>query len=249
MNKIKQRLSAIPIVRAVILGVLIAATTTVAAQEDGDSAAAPRTRHFSVGIMAGLDRNYHIVNMSYMADMKYDKFRTGTAFGIRLGYSPWKWLSFNLGAVLLQKNYHMDHVFQYYRLYYSLPTTTTNEYINVPLEMKLSVGRTVKIHAFGGIYGGYWLKSHRKGVTYSFSNEREYTFDDDVEFNDKRDNRIDKGFTWGAGLSGKIKDRIEVGVEVRWYYGVDDIQKPYMRNLNPRYNTTITFQAVVAYWL
>ena len=138
MNKIKQRLSAIPIVRAVILGVLIAATTTVAAQEDGDSAVVPRTRHFSVGIMAGLDRNYHIVNMSYMADMKYDKFRTGTAFGIRLGYSPWKWLSFNLGAVLLQKNYHMDHVFQYYRLYYSLLTTTTNEYINVPLEMKLS---------------------------------------------------------------------------------------------------------------
>lgn len=235
------------LLRTILLAWIVVVPAVLSAQEE--TMPKPRTRHFSFGITAGFDRNYHIVDMSYMADMKYDKFRTGSAFGIRLGYSPWKWLSFNLGAVLLQKNYHMDHVFQYYSLYYSLPTTTTNEYINVPLEMRLSVGRAVKIHAFGGVYGGYWLKSHRKGVTYSFSNDREYSFDDDVEFNDKRDNRIDKGFTWGAGLSGKIKDRIEVGAEIRWYYGIEDIQKPYMRNLNPRYNTTITFQAVVAYWL
>jgi hypothetical protein len=86
-------------------------------------------------------------------------------------------------------------------------------------------------------------------VTYSFSNDREYTFDEDVEFNDKRDNRIDKGFTWGAGISGWIKGRIEVGAEVRWYYGIEDIQKPYMRNLNPRYNTTFAIQGGVSYWL
>lgn len=226
---------------------LIAVPAVLSAQED--TLPKPRTRHFSFGITAGMDRNYHVVDMSYMSDMKYDKYRTGTVFGVKLGYAPLKWLSLNIGAVMIQKNYHMDHVFKYYNIFYSLPTTTTNEYINVPLDVKLSIGRMIKIHAFGGIYGGYWLKSHRKGVTYSFSNDRECSFDEDVEFNDKRDNRIDMGFTWGAGISGKIINRIEVGAELRWFYGIEDIQKPYMTNLNHRYNTTMAIQAVVGYWL
>ena len=241
------RLSSSLIVWLLLWGMMLAVPAVASSQED--NTATPRTRHFSFGITAGMDRNYHIIDMSYMSDMKYDKYRTGTVFGVKLGYAPLKWLSFNIGAVMIQKNYHMDHVFKYYNLFYSLPTTTTNEYINVPLDVKLSIGRMIKIHAFGGIYGGYWLKSHRKGVTYSFSNDRECSFDEDVVFNDKRDNRIDMGFTWGAGISGKIIDRIEVGAELRWFYGIEDIQKPYMTNLNPRYNTTMAIQAVVSYWL
>ncbi len=234
-------------VAATLIIMMASAPLSVSAQTD--SAATPRTRHFSFGIAAGIDRNYHIIDMSYMSDMKYDKYRTGAVYGVKIGYAPLKWLSFHLGAMMIQKNYHMDHVFTYYNLRYSLPTTTTNDYINIPLEMKLSVGRKVKVHAFGGVYGGYWLKSHREGVTYSFSDDREYTFDEDVEFNDNRDNRIDKGFTWGAGISAMIIGRIELGAELRWYYGIDDIQKPYMRNLNPRYNTTIAIQGCVSYWL
>ena len=241
------RLPYSPIVWVFLLGMMLAFPAESSAQKD--STATPRTRHFSFGITAGMDRNYHVVDMSYMSDMKFDNYRTGYVYGVKIGYAPQQWLSFNIGAVMIQKNYHMDHVFRYYNLFYSLPTTTTNEYINVPLDMKLSIGRVVKIHAFGGIYGGYWLKSHRKGVTYSFSNDRECPFDEDVEFNEKRDNRIDKGFTWGAGISGKILGRIEVGAEVRWFYGTEDIQKPYMLNLNPRYNTTIAIQAGLSYWL
>ena len=230
-----------------LLAWLVVVPAVLTAQED--TLPKPRTRHFSFGITAGMDRNYHIIDMSYMSDMKYDKYCTGYVYGVKIGYAPLQWLSFHLGAVMIQKNYHMDHVFTYYNLRYSLPTTTTNDYVNVPLEMRLSLGRTVKVHAFGGIYGGYWLKSHREGVTYSFSDDRNYSFDEDVEFNDKRDNRIDKGFTWGAGISGWIMGCIEVGAEVRWYYGIEDIQKPYMRNLNPRYNTTFTIQGGVSYWL
>jgi len=237
----------IPIARCLLLVWLAAVPVVLSAQEDVQ--AEPRTRHFSFGITAGMDRNYHSVDMVYMSDMKFDKFRTGTVFGLRLGYAPLKWLSINTGAVLIQKNYHMDHVFEYYYLRYSLNTTSTNDYINVPLELKLSVGKTVRLHAFGGVFGGYWLKGHRKGVTYSFSNERNYSFDEDYVFNDKRDNRIEKGFTWGAGLSGMILGKIEVGAEIRWYYSITDIQKPYMTNLNPRYNTAVAFQAGLSYWL
>ncbi len=237
----------ISVVRGLLLGWLAAVPTVLAVQEE--NLAEPRPRHFSIGITAGIDRNYHSVDMVYMSDMKFDKFRTGSVYGFRIGYAPLKWLSINTGAVLIQKNYHMDHVFEYYNLRYSLNTTMTNDYVNVPLELKLSVGRVVQIHAFGGVFGGYWLRGHRKGNTYSFSNERYFDVDEDWEFNDKRDNRIEKGFTWGAGLSGKIIDRIEVGAEIRWYYSITDIQKPYMQNLNPRYNTAFAIQGGLSYWL
>ena len=227
---------------AVLWPAAVAAQDTVAPQQPC------RVRHWSFGLTAGLDRNYHSIDMVYMTDMRYDKYSTGSVFGIQLGYAPVKWLSINTGAVLIQKNYHMDHVFEYYYLRYSLPTTTTNQYVNVPLELNLSVGRAVRLHVFGGGYGGYWLKSHRKGTTYSFSNNRLTDFDEDIEFNDKRDNRIEYGVTWGGGLSTRIIDRIEIGAELRWYYAVTDIQKSYMRNLNPRYNTTVALQFGVGYW-
>ena len=46
-----------------------------------------------------------------------------------------------------------------------------------------------------------------------------------------------------------ILGKIEVGAEIRWYYSITDIQKPYMTNLNPRYNTAVAFQAGLSYWL
>jgi opacity protein-like surface antigen len=92
-------------------------------------------------------------------------------------------------------------------------------------------------------------RDRSKYATYSFSNERYYDYDVDVVFSDKRDNRLEYGFTWGAGVSSTIKDRLELGAEVRWYYSVTDIQKPYMTNLNPRYNTTFVIQGGIAFWL
>ena len=233
--------------RGIVVALLAVMPMCVAAQEDVESP--QRTYHWSFGINAGIDRNYHSVDMSYMSDMKFDKYAAGSAFGISIGYAPLKWLSVNTGVVFIQKNYHMDHVFDYSTMHVSLPTTTTNEYLDIPLELKFSFGQKVKVHVFGGGYYGYWLKSHREGVTYSFSNEKDNEFDEDVEFNEKRDNRVEYGFTYGGGISGRIRDRIEIGGEVRWYYAVTDIQKPYMRFLNPRYNTTFAVTVGVSYWL
>ena len=81
----------IPIARCLLLVWLAAVPVVLSAQEEVQ--AEPRTRHFSFGITAGMDRNYHSVDMVYMSDMKFDKFRTGTVFGLRLGYAPLKWLS------------------------------------------------------------------------------------------------------------------------------------------------------------
>lgn len=218
-------------------------------QETQEVAQTPRTPHFSIGVLGGLDRNYHIIDMSYMTDYSYSPYAPGKSFGLQLGYSPWKWLTFRVDGVMLNKNYYREHMMANGGGAY--PDTTTNQYLNVPLVVMLNVGNTIRLHAFGGVYGGYWLSSHRKGRTMAVFGSPEY--DEDVDLDSEESqikyNRKDGGFTYGAGLSGVIAKRFEIGVEVRWYYGIYDIQKEYMTNLNPRYNTTFVMQAGLNVWL
>lgn len=202
--------------------------------------------HFGIGIVGGMDRNYHIVNMGYMGDYHYSNYAPGNTFGLQINYAPLRWLSFRLDGVMIQKNYYRDHVVGGS----SFPDTTTNEYVNVPLVAMITVGKTVRLHAFGGAYAGYWLTSNHKGRAMGMSGNP--TYDVDVDFSSaesmKRDNRQDAGFTYGAGLSGLIMKHIEVGAEIRWYYGVLDIQNEYMTPVNPRYNTTMVIQGGLSYW-
>ncbi len=235
-----------------ILFALLFATVAmgaVKAQSSAEAApAASKAPHFSAGIVAGLDRNSHITDMSYMTDYRYDKFTEGSTFGLQLAYHPTRWFALRADVVMIQKNYHRSHVFQYYNIYYSLPTTTTNDYLNVPVVAEFSFGKTVRLNLFGGGYYGHWMKSHRAGTTYSFSNDRLIDFDEDVDFDEVRDNRTDAGLVGGVGLSAIILKRLELGAEVKWYYGLLDIQNPYMMNLRPRYNTTMAIQGGLSYW-
>lgn len=231
------------------------------AQAESNNSAEPQTkspervRHWGFGLTAGQDRNYHVVDMSYMSDMEYTKFEQGYSFGGQISFRPVRWVSMRIEAVLLQKNYRMDHVKQLdgdSRIF--TYTMTENRYVNVPLTLALHMGRTVRVSVFGGVYGGYWLDSHRSGESLSLSSrvygdEEVNAFDEDVVFDEKRDNREDAGFVWGAGVSAMIFHRVELGADVRWYYGVYDIQKEYQRGLNPRYNTTMVMQAGLTYWL
>jgi len=234
------------------LALLLLSPVALKAQEDTiqnnlEVVQTPRTPHFFIGVLGGLDRNYHIIDMSYMTDYSYSRFAPGSSYGLQLGYSPWKWLTFRLDGVVLNKNYYREHMVPNYGAY---PDTTTNQYVNVPLVVMLNVGNTIRVHAFGGVYGGYWLSSHRKGRTMAVFGSPEYDQDVDLDSEESqiKFNRKDGGFTYGAGLSTVFAKHIELGVEVRWYYGIYDIQKEYMTNLNPRYNTTFVMQAGLNYW-
>lgn len=221
----------------------------VRAQDAAEAApATPKTPHFSAGIVAGYDRNYHITDMAYMTDYTYDKFVAGSTYGLQLAYHPLRWLALRADVVMVQKNYNRAHVFQYYNLRYSLPSNTTNDYLNIPVTVELSFGKTVRLNLFGGGYYGHWMSSHRTGTTYSFSNDRLVDFDEDVEFDEVRDNRTDAGLVGGVGLSGILLKHIELGAEIKWYYGLLDIQNPYMMNIRPRYNTTMVIQGGLSYW-
>ncbi len=237
-----------------LLALLLLPPAVLRAQADSlqaDPPAAPtaRTPHFTIGLWGGLDRNYHIVDMSYMTDYSFSPYAPGRSYGVQLGYTPWKWVTLRLGGVMIDKNYYREHMMANGGGAY--PDTTTNQYVNVPLELMLNVGNVVRLHAFGGIYGGYWLTSHRKGRTMAVFGSPEYDVDVDLDSEESqvKFNRRDGGFTYGAGLSGVIAKRFELGVEVRWYYGIYDIQQAYMTNLNPRYNTTFVMQAGLNVWL
>lgn len=223
-------------------------TVNPAAEE---TAISPKNKHFAVGLSAGADRNYHTIDMSYMQDYKYDEFCSGISYGLQFSYMPFNWLAFRADAVLIDKDYNMNHIFQYeggsasQRIVNS--TYTDNKYVNFPLVADLSIGRRVRLHAFGGGYYGYWLSSHRSGVSHSMGGGSDDNFDEDVEFSTVRDNRQEYGFVYGGGLSGTIIHCIELFAEARWYYSVTDIQNEYQRDLNPRYNTTMVFQGGARY--
>ena len=239
--------------RIFLLLLLLATAAQVWAQgvevtEPTGEQTAERHRYFSVGVTGGLDRNYHIIDMSYMNEYNYSPFAEGTSYGLQLAYTPLNWLTFRVDGVVLEKNYYRDHVVGGTTM--SLPDTTYNKYLNVPVVMMLNVGKTVRLHAFGGVYWGLWLESRRKGITQSMNGLVAY--EEEVDFDSPesqvRDNRTDIGLVWGGGLSGVIIKRIEIGVEARWYYGLYDIQKDYMAHLNPRYNTTFVLQGGISYW-
>ncbi|MBR6991424.1 MAG: PorT family protein [Bacteroidales bacterium] len=239
--------------RLFLLLLLVAAFVPMWAQEveapmQLDEPTVERNRHWSVGVTGGIDRNYHIINMSYMNEYSYSPFAEGSSYGVQLSFSPLKWLTLRVDGVMLDKNYYRDHVVGGTTM--SLPDTTYNKYLNVPVVLMLNVGKTVRLHAFGGGYWGYWLESRRKGITQSMNGLVSYdeTVDFDTPESQVRDNRTDVGLVWGGGLSGVVKNRIEIGVEARWYYGLYDIQQDYMAHLNPRYNTTLVFQGGISYW-
>ena len=237
----------------ILLLSLLASATVLQAQNaetlvPQEGQAAEKHLYWSVGVTGGLDRNYHIVDMSYMNDFRYAKYAEGSSYGLQLGFTPVNWLTLRVDGVMLQKNYLRSHVIGGTTT--SLPDTTYNKYVNVPVVLMLNVGKTVRLHAFGGGYWGRWLESRRTGITYGMNGLQSYS--EEVDFDSPesqvRDNRTDIGFVWGVGLSSVIKKRIEVGVEARWYYGVKDIQNDYMAHLNPRYNTTFVLQGGLGFW-
>ena len=205
---------------------------------------------WSFGVFAGPAKNHHVIDVAYATDMKYTDGK-GTAFGLSGEYHPTGWFSLRSGLAFVPKNYRMDRDNRFMPFVY---TDATNNYLSIPVEAIISVGRTFRLYGFFGGYAGYWLSGHRAGqslsVSYLFSEDEETTsFDEDYVFNKDRDNRFDAGFSYGVGIRCSIVKKIDLSTELHMYYSTTDIQKQYMSNLNPRYNTTRVFQFGIAYWL
>ena len=207
-------------------------------------------KHWGAGVFGGFANNSHIINVLYATDMKYTN-GDGYSAGISLAYRTSSWLTLHADIALLQKNYRLDRDNRFLSFVY---TEATNNYLSVPLMAELSIGKVFRVCGMVGGYMGYWLSGHRQGqsltVTYLITNnEKDTFFDEDYTFNEERDNRFDAGIIFGGAIRCAIAHKIDLSAELRWYYGLTDIQRQYMTNLNPRYNTTRVIQFGVSYWL
>lgn len=203
-----------------------------------------------MGLFGGIDRNTHVVDVGYATDMKYTPMGGATA-GLSAGYHPVGWLTLRADLAWVQKNYRLDRDSYYVSFMY---TESTNDYILLPLAAELSFGRTFRVVAHVGGYVGYWLSGKREGQSLSVSylisgNDEDTFFEEDYAFDETRDNRLDAGLDFGVGMRLAVAKRFDVSVDMHWYYGLTDVQKSYMTNLNPRYNTTRALQFGIAYWL
>ncbi len=200
----------------------------------------------SVGLFGGSSMNRYDIDVAYAVDMQYSE-KSGYTMGLSAAYHPTGWFSLQADFVVVQKNWRLDRTNRYVSFVY---TEATNNYLSLPVTVNISLGRTFRVNGFFGGYVGYWLSGHRSGMSYGIIESGDNTrFDDDYEFSDVRDNRFDAGLTYGVGLRCTIVKKIELSGELRWYYGLTDLQKNYMTNLNPRYYTTRALQFGVGYWL
>ena len=190
-----------------------------------------------LGVTAGADYNVYSMDQQYMTDYKVDG-RWGTTFGVSGQYNLNEWLGVRADLNLTQKNYRRSRV-----VYDYVDYKLTNNYMQLPVMASFSFG-SQKLRGFCnlGVYGGYWLSSHRKGSDKNTFSEEFIRFDEKVTFNDERDQRWDCGLVGGVGLEYRIAAHWSAQAEVRYYYSTTSATKQYMRNRDYRYNSTTTVQ-------
>ncbi|MFN0048825.1 MAG: porin family protein [Cytophagales bacterium] len=105
-------------------------------------------------------------------------------------------------------------------------------YLELPIMLKwFTDGKKFKFYVNGGIYGAYWLSAKFKGsffttnlgdIYYSRKETNEnYTFDNDLSVDKRKDNRFDFGLVAGVGVAYKIS-KGEFFIEGRYAHGLAD---------------------------
>lgn len=195
-----------------------------------------------VGVNGGADFNHYTINTQFQSDYQY-KDRWGCTFGVMGQYDFYNWLGVRAELDWTQKNYRMQR---------PVATTTDYKYVNNYLQLPVMAsfsfgGETVRGFFNGGIYGGYWLNSSRKGMDSNLFSETSYNFSEKIEFNSERDRRWDFGFVAGAGVEYRFADNWAAQVELRYYHSTLSVQKDYTGFKDNRYNSTFALQAGVWY--
>ena len=174
-----------------------------------------------VGVTGGAAYNVFNMDQQYMTDYKVDG----------------RW------GVTTQKNYRHSRV-----VYSDVDYKLTNNYLQLPVMASFSFGGE-RLRGFCnlGVYGAYWLNSHRKGSDWNSFSDRTFSFDEKVDFYDKRDQRWDCGLVCGLGLEYLINRHWAAQAEVRYYYSTTSTTKQYMRNKDYRYHSTTAIQLGINY--
>ena len=194
-----------------------------------------------VGVTAGTDYNVYTMDKQYESDWQMQG-RWGATIGITGQYDVTNWLGVRADLNWTQKNY------RHYRDRLPIEHKYFNNYLQLPVMASLSMGGE-KLRGFVnlGVYGGYWLSSHREGLDFNAFSAMTYSFSEKVEFDSDRDQRWDCGLVGGVGLEYRFAKHWAAQVEARYYYSTTSAQKQYMKVKDYRYNHTTAIQAGVYY--
>ena len=195
-----------------------------------------------VGITGGADYNVYSMDKQYLDDYRIDG-RWGVTLGISGQYDVTDWLGIRADLNWTQKNYRKHRV-----VLEEMNFKYQNDYLQLPVMASFSAGGE-KLRGFFnlGAYGGYWLRSQRKGSDFNSFGYYTVTFSEKLDFNDDVDQRWDCGLVGGAGVEYRFASHWAAQAEVRYYYSTTSSTKQYMRVKDYRYNNTTAIQLAAYY--
>ena len=198
---------------------------------------ATASAQWRVGLTGGAAYNVFSMDKQYMADYEIDG-RWGAALGVTGQYDFNSWLSVRAELNWTQKNHRRHRM-----VVSSMDFKYRNDYLQLPVMASFSFGGE-KLRGFCnlGVYGGYWLCSHRSGSDNNFFGGYTYHFSEKLDFNSDTDQRWDCGFVGGIGLEYRFAPHWAAQAELRYYYSTTSTTKQYMRVKDYRYNNTTTLQ-------
>jgi hypothetical protein len=240
--------------KAVLMGVCLFCLSTALFAED----TATDTPRWFIGVEGGWTYNMIYSSTGYRP---FSEYQGGHGFdvGIPIRFVIFDWLAVQSGAQFIQKNYSYIRIDddKVYR-------TWTNSFLEFPILGQVSIGlgnktlqKQLRLFASLGVELGVWLNQHLKGSQPTFnipgygdtgrSDDNYYQgYEEDVPWNDKKDNRFDVALLAGAGAQYSLEP-CTFFVEGRFYYGLTDLEKQYQRNQTPHFNDTIVVSAGVLF--
>jgi hypothetical protein len=226
-----------------------AGSAGVSPKTEAEAAKAPPPR-WHIGLSGGYVNNALYTSAAGRALTEYENGH-GFEFAVPLRYQFVPWFAAQGELRYIQKNYTWRRTGRYDRVH----STVTNSFLEIPLMANFSLGgEKLRLFANAGAYAGFWLNSRRKGTGIEntqdpFSNAVfYYDFDEQVEFDERRDALFEVGLLAGLGLQYAFKPWA-LFLEGRYYYGLTDLQQDYGYNMVPRMNSafTVTMGALFNY--
>ena len=206
---------------------------------------------WTVGMQGGW--SYTNIDRSNMGrgDETYSPL-SGFSVGVQARYSLLDWLAIRADLELINRSHQMDRNRHYIDQVY---TKHTDKYLMLPVMADFSFGgKRLRAHAYGGVYGAYWMKARTEGTTFWMTDYYIY-FDDFKETRDfnSEDRRLTAGGVGGLGLSYTIpyaegrKGGHIITLDALYYYDFVSHNNGYPHLSEPRYLSTLSITLGLAF--
>ena len=177
---------------------------------------------------------------------------SGYDVGLQARYSLLDWLAIRADLDFMSRSYQIDRNLHHIDRVY---TKYSNDYLTLPVMADFSFGgKRLRGHAYGGVYGAFWMKARTEGTTFWMTDYYIY-FDD---FNESRlfnseDRRFIAGGVGGLGVSYAFPNVWKkmggpvITLDALYYYDFVSHHKGYPHLSDPRYLSTLSITLGVAF--